>query len=139
VFIIVSTFFLMPIRIIGFFRMGHSAGWGTRAGAYTGGVVTEEVADEVERREEAMETPLDALEAQFTDTPGQPSIDTLFDFGTQENPESGTVLVKSRRQAKTAVAATKTQAPARRRLNPKAGWPYLIGAVILVLEALFIV
>src|SRR6478735_6103833 len=37
VFIIVSTFFLMPIRLIGFFRMAHASGWGTRAGAYAGG------------------------------------------------------------------------------------------------------
>ncbi|MBF4576435.1 glycosyltransferase [Frondihabitans sp. VKM Ac-2883] len=140
VFIIVSTFFLMPIRIIGFFRMGHSAGWGTRAGAYSGGVVTEEVQHEVDRREDAMETPLDALEAQFTDTPGQPTVDTLFDFGTSDAPESGTVLVKSRRRAKTAVSAAPTaKAPARRKLNPKAAWPYLIGAVIITLEALFIV
>ncbi|WP_434315407.1 glycosyltransferase [Leifsonia sp. P73] len=37
VFIIVSTFFLMPIRLMGFFRMAHASGWGTRAGAYAGG------------------------------------------------------------------------------------------------------
>ncbi|TQL01934.1 glycosyltransferase family 2 protein [Cellulomonas sp. SLBN-39] len=36
VFIIVSTLFLMPIRLLGFFRMAHVAGWGTRAGAYVG-------------------------------------------------------------------------------------------------------
>ncbi|MET0589882.1 MAG: glycosyltransferase family 2 protein [Naasia sp.] len=36
-FIIVSTAFLMPIRVIGFFRMAHASGWGTRAGAYSGG------------------------------------------------------------------------------------------------------
>ncbi len=35
VFITVSTLFLMPIRLIGFFRMAHVAGWGTRTGAYT--------------------------------------------------------------------------------------------------------
>ncbi|ROQ41137.1 hyaluronan synthase [Frondihabitans sp. PhB188] len=140
VFIIVSTFFLMPIRIIGFFRMGHSAGWGTRAGAYSGGEVTEEVAAEVERREETMVTPIDALEAQFDDVPGQPSVDTLFDFGTQADPESGTVLIKSRRAATTAVVDAPTpKAAPRRRFNMKAGWPYLIGTAILVLEALFIV
>ncbi|HMF61570.1 MAG TPA: glycosyltransferase, partial [Vicinamibacterales bacterium] len=36
-FIIVSTLFLMPIRLLGFFRMAHASGWGTRAGAYAGG------------------------------------------------------------------------------------------------------
>ncbi|WP_448630604.1 glycosyltransferase [Cellulomonas soli] len=37
VFIIVSTFFLMPVRLLGFMRMAHASGWGTRAGAYAGG------------------------------------------------------------------------------------------------------
>lgn len=35
-FILISTFFLMPIRILGFARMAHPGGWGTRAGGYTG-------------------------------------------------------------------------------------------------------
>jgi cellulose synthase/poly-beta-1,6-N-acetylglucosamine synthase-like glycosyltransferase len=139
VFIIVSTFFLMPIRIIGFFRMGHSAGWGTRAGAYTGGVVTEEVSAEVEERGARTESSLDILEAQFTEGPTDPAVDTLFDSATPENPEQGTVLVRSRRGAKEALKAPAPTAAPRRRLNPKAGWPYLIGAAILVLEALFIV
>ncbi len=33
-FIVFSTLFLMPIRLLGFFRMAHVAGWGTRKGAY---------------------------------------------------------------------------------------------------------
>jgi hyaluronan synthase len=33
-YIIFSTVFLMPIRLVGFFRMAHAAGWGTRKGAY---------------------------------------------------------------------------------------------------------
>ncbi|PCN46469.1 glycosyl transferase family 2 [Curtobacterium sp. 'Ferrero'] len=43
-FIIVSTFFLMPIRLIGFFRLAHASGWGTRAGAYAGGPMEEDPA-----------------------------------------------------------------------------------------------
>jgi cellulose synthase/poly-beta-1,6-N-acetylglucosamine synthase-like glycosyltransferase len=35
-FILISTLFLMPIRIIGFFRMAHVSGWGTRQHAYAG-------------------------------------------------------------------------------------------------------
>jgi hyaluronan synthase len=34
-YIVFSTFFLMPIRIFGFFRMAPVAGWGTRAHAYS--------------------------------------------------------------------------------------------------------
>lgn len=36
-FIIFSTLFLMPIRLLGFVRMAHASGWGTRSGAYSGG------------------------------------------------------------------------------------------------------
>ncbi|MFN8051571.1 MAG: glycosyltransferase family 2 protein [Acidimicrobiales bacterium] len=35
-FILISTFFLMPIRLLGFTRMGHDSGWGTRSGGYSG-------------------------------------------------------------------------------------------------------
>ncbi|GHS90267.1 hypothetical protein AGMMS50218_17920 [Actinomycetota bacterium] len=45
-FIIVSTFFLMPIRLLGFLRMAHASGWGTRAGAYAGGDQTQAPADD---------------------------------------------------------------------------------------------
>jgi hyaluronan synthase len=42
VFIIVSTFFLMPVRLLGFLRMAHVSGWGTRDGAYAGGEPAEQ-------------------------------------------------------------------------------------------------
>jgi hyaluronan synthase len=35
-FILMSTFLLQPIRLLGFFRMAHASGWGTRAGGYQG-------------------------------------------------------------------------------------------------------
>lgn len=34
VFVLVSTIFLMPIRLYGFFRMAHAGNWGTREHAY---------------------------------------------------------------------------------------------------------
>jgi hyaluronan synthase len=33
-FVLISTFFLMPIRLYGFFRMAHAGSWGTRQHAY---------------------------------------------------------------------------------------------------------
>jgi hyaluronan synthase len=36
-FMIINTFVLMPVRVGGFFRMGHDAGWGTRSNAFRGG------------------------------------------------------------------------------------------------------
>jgi hyaluronan synthase len=35
-FMLINTFMLMPIRVLGFFRMAHNAGWGTRAGGFAG-------------------------------------------------------------------------------------------------------
>jgi cellobiuronic acid synthase len=34
IFVLISTFFLMPIRLYGFFRMAHAGNWGTRQHAY---------------------------------------------------------------------------------------------------------
>lgn len=34
-YVLFSSFFLMPIRILGFIRMAHVSGWGTRSHAYT--------------------------------------------------------------------------------------------------------
>jgi hyaluronan synthase len=36
VFMLINVFALMPIRVAGFVRMGHNAGWGTRSNAYQG-------------------------------------------------------------------------------------------------------
>ena len=35
-YLLIGTFFLMPIRLLGFVRMAHASGWGTRAGGYSG-------------------------------------------------------------------------------------------------------
>ena len=35
-FMAINTFLLIPLRVTGFFRMGHDSGWGTRTGGYTG-------------------------------------------------------------------------------------------------------
>lgn len=36
VFMLINTFLLIPIRVLGFFRMAHNAGWGTRSGGFAG-------------------------------------------------------------------------------------------------------
>ena len=112
VFIIVSTTFLMPIRLLGFFRMGHASGWGTRAGAYAGGAANDEI--------------MNGLDSS-------PQLSPAF------AAPHGSVLVDAspRRAAATRVAAPVQ--PARRRLNPKAAWPYLIGFTIFAVEVYFIV
>jgi hyaluronan synthase len=35
-FMLINTFVLMPVRVGGFFRMAHDAGWGTRSNAFRG-------------------------------------------------------------------------------------------------------
>ena len=112
VFIIVSTFFLMPIRVIGFFRMGHASGWGTRAGAYAGGDAPTE----------------GALDAQGS--------------ATTSPATGGTATLTRRAPATTLVGLRPTAAAAptrRRRLNPLAAIPYLIGFVVIALEAMLLV
>ncbi|KTR51008.1 glycosyltransferase family 2 protein [Curtobacterium oceanosedimentum] len=137
-FIIVSTFFLMPIRLIGFFRLAHASGWGTRAGAYAGGPVEEDPADTVQPT--ALGTPPVALgnPPVALGTPpvspvdaGLPSVDRTdvlrsrvgaddqaaadraFDelFGADATTNSTTTVLATRRSA--AVAAAAAPAPAR--------------------------
>ncbi|MER5862586.1 glycosyltransferase family 2 protein [Kitasatospora sp. NPDC002040] len=36
VFMVINTFILLPVRLLGFFRMGHNASWGTRKDSFAG-------------------------------------------------------------------------------------------------------
>jgi cellulose synthase/poly-beta-1,6-N-acetylglucosamine synthase-like glycosyltransferase len=131
VFIIVSTFFLMPIRLLGFFRMAHASGWGTRAGAYAGGP-TEITAD-------------DAIADELADAPTGAN-GPGGTLGALPDPVGGVstaTALATRAEVRTALAAEskpkKASRAERRRLNPLAAIPYLIGFSILILEALFLV
>jgi hyaluronan synthase len=131
VFIIVSTFFLMPIRLIGFFRMAHASGWGTRAGAYAGG--PSEISSDAEIELHAQQGPAPVL----PDAVG--GVTTATALATRTSTTTAT-RAELRAPAKAAPAPSSTPTkPARRRLNPLAAIPYLIGFAILTLEALFLV
>jgi hyaluronan synthase len=128
VFIIVSTFFLMPIRLLGFFRLAHASGWGTRAGAYAGG---------------AQESEFDAS----AHTPGAIDDDRWAQHlriaqgvgsspSSHRVPEPGSVLTLA---ATPVLAHARIASTPRRRYNPKAAIPYLIGFTIFALEAILIV
>jgi hyaluronan synthase len=114
-FILVSTLFLMPIRLLGFFRMAHASGWGTRAGAYAGG-------DPIPESAPAETAPANTAPAVEDASRG---VVTLTRAAT----------VTTLRPAPTRSA----RATRRRRFNPLAAIPYLIGAAIFALEAIFIV
>jgi hyaluronan synthase len=151
VFIIVSTFFLMPIRLIGFFRMAHASGWGTRAGAYAGGPAEISSDDEIAALDNAPSSE-DPSGPALPDAVG--GVTTATALQTASRPATGSVTAiaarpvvapagtATRAEAKAAKAATATSAKKtskRRRLNPLAAIPYLIGIAILTLEALFLV
>lgn len=114
VFIVVSTAFLMPIRLLGFFRMGHASGWGTRAGAYAGGKSNDRIVDQLGESQEVEIEPEAAM---------------------NHSTRPGALLEATRRRSMNVA----TVAPQRRQLNPKAAWPYVIGFSIFALEAFFIV
>jgi len=111
VFIIVSTFFLMPIRILGFVRMAHASGWGTRAGAYGGGGENEDLMAELEQ------------------VGGGAPVDLV------DRTEASSAVRTEVRRVRAAQAAQHPTAT-RRRLNPLAAVPYGIALALLSLEAL---
>lgn len=114
VFILVSTLFLMPIRLLGFFRMAHASGWGTRAGAYAGGDPAIEPAPDRAVRPPAAPSRATAVLTRAAAAPvGVASI--------------------------TALSPSDPSARPRRRLNPLAAIPYLIGFTIFALEAMLLV
>ncbi len=118
-FIIVSTFFLMPVRLLGFFRMAHASGWGTRAGAYSGGAD-----DPTGFGSIGAPAPVPQLAmAGAVPSPGHPDLWPMPELRT--NRPRAQPTTRRRR--------------ARRRPNVFAAIPYLIGFTIFALEAMFIV
>lgn len=156
IFILASTAFLMPIRLIGFFRMAHVAGWGTRAGAYKKGDPITESDVTPDAESERMHDDLDELLRNTTrmapETPprGIPVISET-DAAADVPASTGAVGTVTRRAQARIVserlaAAPRpdpqpraTPEPARKRLNPQAAWPYVIGFAIIALEGAFIV
>jgi len=144
VFVLVSSLFLMPIRLLGFFRLGHAGGWGTRANAYTAEPDTVDLAEG--RRELATGDSLDPLLAE---------LDGLSGVGPADIVDRGAHPVGAQHQAQTqpqsqTATATPTPTPAvrlpqprpsapvsRRRPNLQAGIPYLIGFTIVAAEVLY--
>lgn len=155
-FIIVSTFFLMPIRLLGFFRLAHASGWGTRAGAYAGGPM-EEDHGAVQPSPVGTQTPVSPIDAAPAGSAthaaapsDQQAVDRAFDelFGPDAATGSTATVLATRRStaaqasaaAQPAARPTAAPAPARaRRYNPYAAIPYVIGIAIFVLEAFLIV
>jgi len=168
VFIIVSTFFLMPVRLLGFLRMAHASGWGTRAGAYAGGDPGQDESPQPGTLEAELGLIADTAPVDVVDRGGFPTQrDHATDPGGELGEpvhavaghapltaEAGTVAAATTAPALHAAAApaattepsrgharaaTTAPAPARRRLNPLAAIPYVIAVVLFALEALLYV
>jgi hyaluronan synthase len=165
-FIIVSTFFLMPIRLIGFFRMGHASGWGTRAGAYAGGDMGTE--NEANLREPepggaaapalvgagmpgaaaapgfassaSIEGPRSAAPSPTAFADPEAAGDRAFTdlFGPVLADAAPALDAPAQIRPRYARETKRTSRP-RRHYNMYAAIPYLIGIAILSLEAIFIV
>jgi hyaluronan synthase len=108
VFVLISSLFLMPIRLIGFFRMAHRGSWGTRAHAYTAA-----------SRHEPDQAARDAA-----DDAGLPR-------GSSEHRPGGLALVEPR------TATTQVRTARLRRPNVEASFPYVIGLAIIVGEVIY--
>jgi hyaluronan synthase len=109
-FIVFSTLFLMPIRLLGFFRMAHVAGWGTRKGAYR-----------------AADLPAIAPpDAQRALTAGAQS-------GEAPHPSG---VITTLKPSSTALALSAKPTP---RVNPLATVPYLLGAAVFATEVMIFV
>ncbi|MEV7973914.1 glycosyltransferase family 2 protein [Cellulomonas sp. NPDC089187] len=146
IFIIVSTLFLMPVRLLGFLRMAHASGWGTRAGAYAGGdpgaAPQSENSDEGLLAElELMSRPapmdvVDQPDSPVTTSTSAPGRRSALATETRLAPVAAPAIEQTRR-------ATRTPAPRptprRRRLNPLAAIPYGIAVLLFSLEALLYV
>ncbi len=135
VFIITSTFFLMPVRLLGFLRMAHASGWGTRAGAYAGG--DPGAVDDTSAPDSSA-----SLMAELESLHDMAPIDVVDRTDPSERRTTALAQRAAARHARPELApapAPATAPTARRRLNPLAAIPYGIAVVLLSLEALFYV
>jgi hyaluronan synthase len=124
-FVLFSSMFLMPIRLIGFFRMAHVAGWGTRRDAYSG--MQDDVIAELERA--TTPAPTDIVDREPTTSGVVPhtaagATPAATGAGTQvrEHPEE---------------ADPRPGDGGYQTVNALAAVPYLIGGILIVLEVLY--
>ena len=130
IFIVVSSLFLVPIRLLGFVRMAHASGWGTRAGAYAGG-------DQSELLDELDHAGADASPRRVADVL-VPAQRESPDGALAPGAGAGTVLTRQRvAVAVTATTPTGRPVTAPRHLNPWAALPYVLALTILALEVLY--
>jgi hyaluronan synthase len=120
VFVLISSAFLMPIRLIGFFRCAHAGSWGTRADAYSAG---EDLMAELEHP--TAHAPQDIVDR--TDAGGGGGMPA------PRRRATATVLPDAKQTVVTTAARTRVRRPP----NPLALVPYVIGTLIIATEVAF--
>jgi hyaluronan synthase len=156
IFIIVSTMFLMPVRIIGFVRLAHAAGWGTRKGAYAGG--DSDASDGITADETQVIPPTRSAPAQTRQQPpvdaptnprGTPALEPsgqrtrvslehkdVTDLLASLDPDNDSTSPVPPAPIPSPARRGRQRARTRRGPNPYALIPYLIAAAIFAVEAL---
>lgn len=123
-FILFSTVFLMPVRLVGFVRMAHAGGWGTRSNAYTG------ARDQPVPGGGSASLGTWAMSA-LPATAGVARGDVaLAQVGSAPVAVDGVVRVRP-------AWTTTPPADVPRRFNPYAAIPYLIAAGLLILGVVY--
>jgi hyaluronan synthase len=118
-----SSLFLMPIRLLGFVRLAHVSGWGTRKDAYSGD--DSDLMAELEAQTSA--APPDVVDRAWTGGT------TLPHAGT-----GGTTATRTETKQRLSTVAAREPHPGR-RVNPLAAIPYLIAVTIVTAEVLYVV
>ena len=118
--------------------MAHASGWGNRVGAYAGGdTMTSEGTGVDSVGHSRDENEFGTLES--LGIPESWSTSSATAGAHQAESALGGTAVQEYPVAEPVVAQSRRAQPARRRLNPKAAIPYLIGLAIFVLEGFLIV
>lgn len=156
IFILASTLFLMPVRIIGFVRMAHAAGWGTRKGAYAGGghleadpapdVVATDTPDDTSVITNPRGLPVHRTASTEVFTPSTSGITALslrelLDTLDPDNDPAPTLVVVPAPRSRSEVRERagnpiRRPEPQPHRYNVLALIPYLIAAALFAVEAL---
>jgi hyaluronan synthase len=133
VFIALSTLFLMPIRLIGFFRMAHVSGWGTRANGYAG---LASGTGSAPARTAALTAPAPAAVPAVPAAAVPAATVPGATVPGATVPAAAVPAVPGVRRNGGDPAGSRPPPLWSRWLNPLAAIPYLIGITIIVLEVL---
>ena len=142
-FVVMSTLFLMPIRLLGFFRMAHASGWGTRANAYEGGDLLSATTPGPAAPSappsggEPAPRPAPVLVGAMTGADAQASAHaSAAEWSAPSSLGEGSDPVALPLRPCTTVLAQRPAAPPSPAINLLALLPYLIGSAVIALEVL---